>query len=99
MALHTQGDRLTFVNCRILGNQDTVYTGGINTRLYFKDCHIEGTTDFIFGPSTAWFENCTILSRTDHPRFCYVDDATLMEYSNAHYRSHNYDRTIYTDIQ
>ena len=65
VALHTQGDRLTFVNCRILGNQDTVYTGGITTRLYFKDCHIEGTTDFIFGPSTAWFENCTILSRTD----------------------------------
>lgn len=65
VALHTQGDRLTFVNCRILGNQDTVYTGGINTRLYFKDCHIEGTTDFIFGPSTAWFENCIILSRTD----------------------------------
>ena len=65
VALHTQGDRLTFVNCRILGNQDTVYTGGINTRLYFKDCHIEGTTDFIFGLSTAWFENCTILSRTD----------------------------------
>ena len=65
VALHTQGDRLTFVNCRILGNQDTVYTGGINTRLYFKDCHIEGTTDFSFGPSTAWFENCTILSRTD----------------------------------
>lgn len=65
VALHTQGDRLAFVNCRILGNQDSVYTGGINTRLYFKDCHIEGTTDFIFGPSTAWFENCTILSRTD----------------------------------
>lgn len=65
VALHTQGDRLAFVNCRILGNQDTVCTGGINTRLYFKDCHIEGTTDFIFGPSTAWFENCTILSRTD----------------------------------
>lgn len=65
VALHTQGDRLTFVNCRILGNQDTVYTEGINTRLYFKDCHIEGTTDFIFGPSTAWFENCTIMSRTD----------------------------------
>lgn len=65
VALHTQGDRLRFLNCRILGNQDTIYTGGINTRLYFKDCHIEGTTDFIFGPSTAWFENCTILSRID----------------------------------
>lgn len=65
VALHAQGDRLVFVNCRILGNQDTVYTGGINTRLYFKDCHIEGTTDFIFGPSTAWFEHCTILSRVN----------------------------------
>ncbi len=63
VALHTQGDRIVIINCNILGNQDTIYTGGIKTRLYFKDCHIEGTTDFIFGPSTAWFENCTILSR------------------------------------
>ena len=60
VALHTQGDRLVFVNCRFLGHQDTVYTGMPNTRLYFKDCYIEGTTDFIFGPSTAWFEGCTI---------------------------------------
>lgn len=60
VALHTQGDRLVFVNCRFLGNQDTVYTGMPYTRLLFKDCYIEGTTDFIFGPSTAWFEHCTI---------------------------------------
>ena len=60
VALHTQGDRLVFLNCRFLGNQDTVYTGMPNTRLYFKDCYIEGTTDFIFGPSTAWFEQCAI---------------------------------------
>ena len=58
VALHTEGDRLKFINCRILGNQDTVYTGVAGTRLYFADCYIEGTTDFIFGPSTAWFENC-----------------------------------------
>lgn len=63
VALHTEGDRLTFINCRLLGHQDTVYTGNAGTRLFFKDCHIEGTTDFIFGPSTAWFENCTILSK------------------------------------
>jgi pectin methylesterase-like acyl-CoA thioesterase len=56
VALHTQGDRLTFVNCRFLGNQDTIYTGMEGTRLYFDHCYIEGTTDFIFGPSTAWFE-------------------------------------------
>lgn len=60
VALHTEGDRLLFVNCRFLGNQDTVYTGVAATRLYFKDCYIEGTTDFIFGPSTAWFEHCDI---------------------------------------
>ncbi len=60
VALHTEGDRLKFINCRFLGHQDTVYTGVANTRLFFKDCYIEGTTDFIFGPSTAWFEHCTI---------------------------------------
>ncbi|MBP5424859.1 MAG: pectin esterase [Prevotella sp.] len=60
VALHTQGDRLTFVNCRFLGHQDTVYTGMPGTRLYFSGCYIEGTTDFIFGPSTAWFEQCVI---------------------------------------
>ncbi len=63
VALHTEGDRLTFINCRLLGNQDTIYTGTAGTRLYFKDCYIDGTTDFIFGPSTAWFENCTIHSK------------------------------------
>jgi pectinesterase len=63
VALHTEGDRLSFINCRILGNQDTIYTGNEGTRLFFKGCHIEGTTDFIFGPSIAWFEDCTILSR------------------------------------
>lgn len=63
VALHTEGDHLTFINCRLLGNQDTVFTGIAGTRILFKDCYIEGTTDFIFGPSTAWFENCTIHSK------------------------------------
>ncbi len=60
VALHTEGDCLLFVNCRFLGHQDTVYTGNAKTRLYFSDCYIEGTTDFIFGPATAWFEHCDI---------------------------------------
>lgn len=63
VALHTEGDRLLFVNCRLLGNQDTVYTGMPATRLFFRDCYIEGTTDFIFGPSTAWFEHCDIFCK------------------------------------
>ncbi len=65
VSLHTEGDRLKFINCRFLGNQDTIYTGVENTRLYFKDCYIEGTTDFIFGPSIAWFEGCLIMNKTN----------------------------------
>ncbi|MBQ7750427.1 MAG: pectin esterase [Bacteroidales bacterium] len=69
VALFTDGDFLYFHRCRFIGNQDTVYTygrygkdGGIK-RNYFLDCYIEGTTDFIFGPSIAYFENCTIHSK------------------------------------
>lgn len=65
VALHTQGDRLTFVNCRFLGNQDTVYTGNAGCRHYFDHCYIEGTTDFIFGPATAWFEQCDIYCKAN----------------------------------
>lgn len=65
VALHTEGDRLMFINCRFLGNQDTIYTGAAGTRLHFQDCYIEGTTDFIFGPSTALFEGCAIHSKSN----------------------------------
>ena len=62
VSLHTEGDRIKVINCRIIGHQDTIYTGVAGTRLYFKGCYICGTTDFIFGPSTAWFEDCSIES-------------------------------------
>ena len=65
VALHTEGDCLTFLNCRFLGHQDTIYTGNAKCRHYFKDCYIEGTTDFIFGPSTAWFEGCDIFCKAN----------------------------------
>ncbi len=65
VALHTEGDCLTFINCRFLGHQDTIYTGNGKCRHYFKDCYIEGTTDFIFGPSTVWFENCDIFCKAN----------------------------------
>lgn len=65
VALHSEGNRLKFINCRFLGNQDTIYTGKANSCQLFRDCYIEGTTDFIFGPSTAWFENCAIHCKRD----------------------------------
>ncbi len=63
VALHVEGDRVAFFNCRFLGNQDTIYLGREGCRNYFGGCYIEGTTDFIFGASTAWFEGCTILGK------------------------------------
>ena len=65
VALHTEGDHILVQNCRLLGNQDTVYTGVGGTRVAFYDCYIEGTTDFIFGPSIAWFQNCEIHSKAN----------------------------------
>jgi Pectin methylesterase len=60
VALHVEGDRCAFVNCRLLGNQDTVYLSGQTSRDYFSNCYIEGTTDFIFGAATAYFDQCTL---------------------------------------
>ncbi|GGM89438.1 hypothetical protein GCM10010967_22800 [Dyadobacter beijingensis] len=64
VALATEGDRIEVYNCRILGNQDTLYTSK-NGRNFYKDCFINGTTDFIFGEATAVFEHCTIQSLTN----------------------------------
>lgn len=75
VALHTEGDRLMFIHCRFLGNQDTIYTGREGARLLFTSCYIEGTTDFIFGPATALFERCTIHSK----RNSYITAASTPE--------------------
>ena len=65
VALHVEADQATFVNCKFLGNQDTIYAGGETSRQLFVNCYIEGTTDFIFGPATAVFQNCEIRSKTN----------------------------------
>ncbi len=65
VAVHVEADKAVFRNCRLLGNQDTLFTGTDGSRQYYENCYIEGTTDFIFGPATAWFERCTIHSKKD----------------------------------
>lgn len=65
VALHTEGDNLKFENCRFLGDQDTMFLAGHDSELQFDNCYIEGTTDFIFGPATAYFNNCRIHSKAD----------------------------------
>lgn len=63
VAVRIDGDRVVFENCRFLGFQDTLYPHGEGSRQYFRNCYIEGTVDFIFGWSTALFEDCVIHSK------------------------------------
>lgn len=80
-AITIDGDRIAFINCRFVANQDTIYTYGKSQRQYFRNCWIEGTTDFIFGASTCWFEDCTILSKKNS----YVTAASTPEYEEFGY--------------
>jgi pectinesterase len=63
VALHVEADRAAFRHCRLVGNQDVLFLALGGTRQYFRDCYIEGTTDFIFGASTAVFNHCVIKSK------------------------------------
>jgi pectinesterase len=65
LALYVDADKAVFKNCKFLGNQDTIFTSGEQSRQLFTDCYIEGTTDFIFGPATAVFQNCTIRAKAN----------------------------------
>lgn len=65
VALYVDADKAVFKNCRFLGNQDTIFAAGENARQLFLNCFIEGTTDFIFGPSTAVFQDCTIRAKSN----------------------------------
>jgi pectinesterase len=63
VALEVQGDRAQFLDCRIIGNQDILFLNSEKSRQYYSHCYIEGTTDFIFGAATAWFDQCHIHSK------------------------------------
>lgn len=62
-AMWVYGDRASFQNCRFLGSRDTLYPYGYGSRQFYKNCYIEGTTDFILGAATAWFEDCTLFCK------------------------------------
>lgn len=54
-----EGSEAEFKDCRFYSSQDTIYTGKINA--YFKNCVIEGQTDYIFGEgSNVVFDACEL---------------------------------------
>ncbi|MGW1062221.1 pectinesterase family protein [Micromonospora rubida] len=84
VAVLTRADRLVFDNVRFLGNQDTLYHNSANSgtigRAYFRNCHVEGDVDFIFGRGTGVFDRCEIrsLSRGSSSNNGYVTAPSTM---------------------
>ncbi|KAL9154231.1 hypothetical protein ABFS82_10G101600 [Erythranthe guttata] len=60
VALRISADAATFVGCKFLGAQDTLFDH--EGRHYYKDCYIQGSIDFIFGDGRSFFENCELHS-------------------------------------
>ncbi len=89
VALHVEGDRFKAISCRIIGNQDTLYASGKNSRQYYGECLIEGSTDFVFGSATAIFDHCTILSKKNS----YITAANTPEGKSFGYVFRNCDLT------
>lgn len=97
VAVKATGDRQVYDNVRFVGNQDTLYADTPNAsttaRQYFRNCHVEGDVDFIFGRATAVFDRCVIkaLSRGDASNNGYVTAAST-EITNPYgfliHRSH-----------
>ncbi|MBP9214450.1 MAG: pectin esterase, partial [Chitinophagaceae bacterium] len=63
VAVFAYGNRIAFKNCNIKGFQDILFCSGSGSKQYYENCYLEGTTDFIFGPSTAVFSKCIIHSK------------------------------------
>ena len=63
VALRIEGDRAAFYNCKMTGFQDVLFLSASKVRHYFRNCYVEGTTDFIFGAATAVFDSCHIHSK------------------------------------
>ena len=55
-----EADQSEFKDCQFLSSQDTMFTGNNTEHTYFKNCVIEGTTDYICGDGSAVFDGCTL---------------------------------------
>lgn len=60
-AVHVHyGDKVAFYDCDITGYQDTFWGRSNESRVYVKNCYVEGNVDFIYGASAMLFEECHI---------------------------------------
>lgn len=61
VALSVASDLSVFYRCSFKGYQDTLLVHSL--RQFYRECHIYGTIDFIFGNAAAVFQNCNIFVR------------------------------------
>lgn len=60
-AMVVKADKVEFKDCSFLGSQDTLFTGNVSGyNVYFKNCFIEGQTDYIFGDGDVIFDACEL---------------------------------------
>ncbi len=79
-AILVEGDRSEFYKCSFSSSQDTLYTNPL-IHSYYKDCFVEGMTDYIFGDGEVVFEDCTL-------NFCGYTDST----AGGHLTATKYDQ-------
>lgn len=58
VAAFVDAGHVVFRRVRLLGDQDTLYTG--KGKQYYNECYIEGDVDYIFGAATAVFDRCQL---------------------------------------
>lgn len=57
--LATSGQQIVFANDLIKGGQDTIYN--ITGIIYYNNCEVWGSVDFIYGAALAVFDQCNIV--------------------------------------
>ncbi len=82
-ALTNYADKTEFKDCSFLSSQDTLYTCNVAYDAYYKNCFIEGQTDFIYGNGDVIFDGCEI-------SFCGYDGTAAAGYLTANSCSQQY---------
>lgn len=82
-ALVNYADKTEFKACSFIGSQDTLYTCNVAYDAYYKNCYIEGQTDFIYGNGDVIFDGCEI-------NFCGYDGTEAAGYLTANSCSKSY---------